>query len=570
MMAVGLGAAIASGQGAAVASADDSTGSSESASDSDRSSPSSKPASDATVHSARGDGSDEGSRPDREAHSDEGTGGDAASWTAREARQVVEARRNDPEAAIESKKPRGVAVETIAIADDQPDTADTADTGPATGTTDLLPEAPNTAYDRRRTFAEIRPVLPDRRSRTALAEDADQQDAPAGDAVTTGSDSDQDVRKSSPPAALASAGAAADEPVASMAAPAVHAEVATAQQVTVTSIVNDILTRVGFPRVTFALPLLHVALPGVVQNWWREVRHRFLGLPATPEVVPPSNPPVDPNPVDPNPVDPTPGASEPVLLWETNFTDIAEAMHAWSTQTGRWGQSAGENQYYTPDFSNVTIDANGHLVIEVRREATPDGAPAPNDYTSARVVTYGKQSVEPPVRIVARLQMPYTQGTLPALWMVGLEPGHEFDWPRQGEIDIVEYPGLRDATGRTKWTGNIHGPSATDNTVDVTLHTVGADLGVDLSAAFHDYGIDWYPDRIIWHVDGAEVGQVTKATYEALGGDWTPFSGAWSHYLILNTAVGNPWTGDPDASSQFPQAMKVDWVRVYSLAGGAG
>jgi len=256
-----------------------------------------------------------------------------------------------------------------------------------------------------------------------------------------------------------------------------------------------------------------------------------------------------------------------VLLWETNFTDIAEAMQAWSMQTGRWGQSAGENQFYTPDFSNVSIDANGHLVIEVRREAAPDGAPAPHNYTSARVVTYGKQSVEPPVRIVARLQMPYTQGTLPAFWMVGLEPGHEFDWPRQGEIDIVEYPGFRDDEGRTKWTGNIHGPAAADNTVDVKLHTVGADLGVDLSAGFHDYGIDWYPDRIIWHVDGVETGRVTRAQYEALGGDWTPFSGAWSHYLILNTAVGNSWTGDPDSSSQFPQAMKVDWVRVYSLAG---
>ncbi|MGK2882342.1 MAG: glycoside hydrolase family 16 protein, partial [Mycobacterium sp.] len=229
-----------------------------------------------------------------------------------------------------------------------------------------------------------------------------------------------------------------------------------------------------------------------------------------------------PGPTIPLPANPTPEVSAPVLLWETNFTDIAEAMQAWSMQTGRWGQSAGENQFYTPDFSNVSIDANGHLVIEVRREATPDGATAPHNYTSARVVTYGKQSVEPPVRIVARLQMPYTQGTLPAFWMVGLEPGHEFDWPRQGEIDIVEYPGFRDGQGRTTWTGNIHGPSAADNTVDVKLHTVGADLGVDLSAGFHDYGIDWYPDRIIWHVDGVETGRVTKAQYEALGGDWTP------------------------------------------------
>lgn len=347
--------------------------------------------------------------------------------------------------------------------------------------------------------------------------------------------------------------------------------VAAPKPITIGSILADILFRIGVNSGAMDLPFLQSPLPMVVQHWWRDVRQRFLGIRDTSDAVPPTEPaipgPTVPGPTIPLPVGSPPAANAPVLLWETNFTDIAEAMQAWSMQTGRWGQSAGENQFYTPDFSNVSIDANGHLVIEVRREAAPDGAAAPHNYTSARVVTYGKQSVEPPVRIVARLQMPYTQGTLPAFWMVGLEPGHEFDWPRQGEIDIVEYPGLRDEQGRTKWTGNIHGPSAADNTVDIKLHTVGADLGVDLSAGFHDYGIDWYPDRIIWHVDGVETGRVTQAQYEALGGDWTPFSGEWSHYLILNTAVGNPWTGDPDPSSQFPQAMKVDWVRVYSLAG---
>ena len=436
----------------------------------------------------------------------------------REVRRPITSRRSARTAEIAAIGPRTIAVDVVA-----PEA-----TAPTGDTPDAVPSAPDVRapgpvdVDRRRTFAETRPPRPERRSQTAVSDAVEQPDVPA---------------------------------VASVRAPEVSAlpapAAAAAKPVTIGSFLKAILSRVS----------VKFTLPKGVQNWWRDVRQRIFGIPGKTVVVPPTDP------VTPNPVDPPPAASGPVLLWETNFTDIAEAMQAWSTQSGRWGQSAGENQFYTPDFSNVSIDANGHLVIEVRREATPDGAAAPDNYTSARVVTYGKQSVEPPVRIVARLQMPYTQGTLPAFWMVGLEPGHEFDWPRQGEIDIVEYPGFRDDEGRTKWTGNIHGPAAADNTVDVKLHTVGADLGVDLSAGFHDYGIDWYPDRIIWHVDGVETGRVTKAQYEALGGDWTPFSGAWSHYLILNTAVGNPWTGDPDSSSQFPQAMKVDWVRVYSLAG---
>lgn len=497
IMAAGLGAAVASGQGLALAAADDATSSASSGTTTpDRPSVTGAPQRVRTGPAAR---------------------------TPREVRRPITSRRSARTAEIAPTGPRTVAVEAVV-----PD-----DASPADGPPDAAPSAPGVAtpgadeFDRRRTFAETRPPRPERRSQTAVSE-ADEQP------VVT-------------PAAAASGAAV----TASTAALPARATVAAAKPVTIGSVLKGILSRVG----------VRFTLPKGMQNWWRDVRQRIFGIPAKPVVVPPTGP------VTPNPGGTPPTSSGPVLLWETNFTDIAEAMQAWSTQTGRWGQSAGENQFYTPDFSNVSIDANGHLVIEVRRETAPDGAPAPHNYTSARVVTYGKQSVEPPVRIVARLQMPYTQGTLPAFWMVGLEPGHEFDWPRQGEIDIVEYPGFRDDEGRTKWTGNIHGPAAADNTVDVKLHTVGADLGVDLSAGFHDYGIDWYPDRIIWHVDGVETGRVTKAQYEALGGDWTPFSGAWSHYLILNTAVGNPWTGDPDSASQFPQAMKVDWVRVYSLAG---
>ena len=264
------------------------------------------------------------------------------------------------------------------------------------------------------------------------------------------------------------------------------------------------------------------------------------------------------------PVGQPPGTTQPKLLWETNFSSREEALKYWGSQTGRWGQSAGENQYYT-DGNNITVDADGNLVIQVRRERTPDGLGAPYNYTSARVVTYGKQSIGVGTRVEARIQVPPDSGLLPAFWTVGLEPGHEFDWPRQGEIDIMEIPGFGTPASRSTWTGNIHGPAKGNNGVDVKMDNIDADLGVDLSAGFHTYGMDWYADRIIWRVDGVEVGRVTKAEYEARGGDWTPFSGEWEHYLILNVAVGNPWTGDPSASVPMNAEMKVDWVRAYQL-----
>ena len=323
-------------------------------------------------------------------------------------------------------------------------------------------------------------------------------------------------------------------------------------RITVGSMIVDMLYSLGIRNTGLGADFLAIPVPRFIESWWQGVRTRIYGDVVIPEPEP-----------EPEP-EPVPGPAEPELLWESNFTDMTEALRYWGLQTGRWGAPAGENQYYT-DGDNVYIDADGNLVIDARREATPDGLGAPHNYTSARVVTYGKQSFGVGTRVVARIQMPATQGSLPAFWSVGLEPGHEFDWPRQGEIDIVEIPGLGTPQSRRVWTGNIHGPADTDNSVDVKLHDVAADLGIDLSQGFHDYGMDWHADRIVWHVDGVEVGSVTQAQYEALGGDWTPFSGAWDHYLILNVAVGNPWTGDPDPSAPFHAQMKVDWVKAYQL-----
>jgi beta-glucanase (GH16 family) len=37
-------------------------------------------------------------------------------------------------------------------------------------------------------------------------------------------------------------------------------------------------------------------------------------------------------------------------------------------------------------------------------------------------------------------------------------------------------------------------------------------------------------------------------------------------FLLLNVAVGGTFPGAPDATTTFPQTMKVDWVRVYERA----
>ena len=38
-------------------------------------------------------------------------------------------------------------------------------------------------------------------------------------------------------------------------------------------------------------------------------------------------------------------------------------------------------------------------------------------------------------------------------------------------------------------------------------------------------------------------------------------------FLLVNVAVGGRWPGSPDETTEFPQTMLVDWIRVYRLSG---
>ena len=79
---------------------------------------------------------------------------------------------------------------------------------------------------------------------------------------------------------------------------------------------------------------------------------------------------------------------------------------------------------------------------------------------------------------------------------------------------------------------------------------------------FHVYAIEWEPAAIRWYVDDVLY---KTATPKDLPGRWVydhPF------FIILNVAVGGYWPGSPDATTIFPQTMRVDYVRVYEKRGG--
>src|SRR4051812_38194039 len=117
-------------------------------------------------------------------------------------------------------------------------------------------------------------------------------------------------------------------------------------------------------------------------------------------------------------------------------------------------------------------------------------------------------------------------------------------WPACGEIGVMEVVGSRPAT--------VHGPGFAG-----LGGGIGAshDAGADLSAGFHDYAVDWSPERITWSLDGVPYGTLTPAHVPA----WV-----FDHdfYLLLNLAIGGDWPGNRTDSPRLPATMLVDWVRV--------
>jgi beta-glucanase (GH16 family) len=75
---------------------------------------------------------------------------------------------------------------------------------------------------------------------------------------------------------------------------------------------------------------------------------------------------------------------------------------------------------------------------------------------------------------------------------------------------------------------------------------------------FHIFGIEWEPEIIRWTIDGEVFHTATPETL--YGGTWV-----FDHefFILINVAVGGTWPGNPNDSTEFPQEMLVDWVRVY-------
>lgn len=231
------------------------------------------------------------------------------------------------------------------------------------------------------------------------------------------------------------------------------------------------------------------------------------------------------------------------LTWQDEFETAKIDLSHWVLDVGYTGESNGELEIYTDRPTNAYI-ADGCLVIAAREEAYKGYR-----YTSARLSTRGLFSWTYG-RIEARIKIPICQGLWPAFWMIGDDLATR-GWPECGEIDIMEAIGRKSHAVR----GTIHGPGYFRD------DSIGADFilnGNKLVDEFHVYAVEWEQDEIRWYTD--------EKCYSTLTPSDVPGKWVFDHpfYILLNLAVGGHWPGNPDMTTNFPQFMYVDYVRVYT------
>jgi beta-glucanase (GH16 family) len=256
---------------------------------------------------------------------------------------------------------------------------------------------------------------------------------------------------------------------------------------------------------------------------------------------------------------PAPAASGPAtftLFWSDEFdapsgTPIDPTKWKHDVGGGGWGNN--QLEYDTASVSNVSHDGDGHLVITARRERFSGPDAVTRDYTSARINTAGRFE-HAYGRFEARIQLPVGQGIWPAFWLLGADIGRA-GWPACGEIDIMENVGHEPSNNH----GSLHGPGYSGATPMTGIFRLPG--GQRFTDDFHVFAIEWEPAAVRWYVDGALYQTRTPSSLPS-GTRWVfdhPF------FIILNVAVGGNWPGSPDATTLFPQEMRVDWVRVYRL-----
>lgn len=213
----------------------------------------------------------------------------------------------------------------------------------------------------------------------------------------------------------------------------------------------------------------------------------------------------------------------------------------WKYDVGGHGWGNNELQYYTPQ--NAVVGKEG-LVITAMRQSCEG-----KDYSSARVLSV--ECWSPPIIIEVRARVPTGKGIWPAIWMLP-EKWNYGDWPKSGEIDIMEHVGFHENV--------IFGSVHTELFNHLKDTQISKRCTIDLAAA-HTFRCEWSTTAIKLSVDD----QLPYFVYEKKG-DWQSWPFDQPFRLLLNIAVGGNWGGSRGVDDAiFPSRLCVESVKVFEL-----
>ena len=249
------------------------------------------------------------------------------------------------------------------------------------------------------------------------------------------------------------------------------------------------------------------------------------------------------------------------LIWQENFDDVGLNQSNWNFMYGDgqnygvpgWGNN--ELQRYTDSAENIYLNA-GCLFIIPTYNTSSDGT----GYESARINSQNKRKFKYG-RVDISFSVPEITGVWPALWMMP-EKSVYGNWPRSGEIDIVETINEKsDELVTTIHYGHDHHRQISKTTFLNQLTKLSNPIDHNkISLIWEDKYFEWLlNDQLVFKVNFNEVENLEP----------NPFLEEF--YLLINVAVGGNWPGPPNSTmycnsrKSCPDVKKliVDYVAYY-------
>ncbi|KAF2432592.1 glycosyl hydrolase [Tothia fuscella] len=288
------------------------------------------------------------------------------------------------------------------------------------------------------------------------------------------------------------------------------------------------------------------------------------------------------------------------LVFEDNFQTLDK--NVWQSQVQIDGFGTGSFDWTTTDSKNAYVDEMGlHIVPTLTNETTKftneqiyhgtnlnltklegDGSCTSTatiscairsnstlgtmipPVRSARLITKGKKTIKYG-RVEVTAKLPVGDWLWPAIWMMP-EKSVYGEWPRSGEIDIMEsrgngynYP----EGGKDWYTSTLHwGPSWANDRYWKT--TYGRNLRrSDFTKEFNTFGLEWSEDYIFTYLNS----RLVQTLYTGFKKDLTMWKlGEFENGVAENkTLLANPWANTTTHNAPFDQ----DFYLILNVAVGA-